>query len=56
MTTTVVDDGVGGAAAGAGSGLAGLQRRARAFGGTLTIDSPAGGPTRITVAVPCELS
>jgi signal transduction histidine kinase len=56
LTTTVADDGVGGAAAGAGSGLAGLERRARAFGGTLTIDSPAGGPTRITVAVPCELS
>jgi signal transduction histidine kinase len=56
LTATVTDDGVGGAAAADGSGLAGLERRARAFGGTLTIDSPAGGPTRITVAVPCELS
>jgi signal transduction histidine kinase len=56
LTATVTDDGVGGASAGAGSGLEGLERRARAFGGSLTIDSPAGGPTRITVAVPCELS
>jgi signal transduction histidine kinase len=56
LTATVTDDGVGGAAAGPGSGLNGLERRAKAFGGTLTIDSPAGGPTRITVAVPCELS
>ncbi|MEV6843737.1 histidine kinase [Actinoplanes sp. NPDC051411] len=56
LIATVTDDGTGGASAGAGSGLAGLERRARAFGGTLTIDSPAGGPTRITVAVPCELS
>lgn len=56
LTATVTDDGTGGASASAGSGLAGLERRARAFGGTLTIDSPAGGPTRITVAVPCELS
>jgi signal transduction histidine kinase len=56
LIATVTDDGTGGASAGAGSGLAGLERRARAFGGTLTIDSPAGGPTRITVTVPCELS
>jgi hypothetical protein len=27
-----------------------------AFGGVLRIDSPAGGPSRITVAVPCALS
>jgi signal transduction histidine kinase len=56
LTAVVTDDGVGGAAASDGSGLAGLERRARAFSGTLIIDSPAGGPTRITVAVPCELS
>jgi signal transduction histidine kinase len=56
LTATVTDDGVGGASPGSGSGLAGLERRARAFGGTLTIDSPAGGPTTITVTVPCELS
>lgn len=56
LTATVTDDGVGGAAAAPGSGLSGIERRMVAFGGRLEIDSPAGGPTRITVAVPCALS
>ncbi|GAA1214424.1 hypothetical protein GCM10009665_00210 [Kitasatospora nipponensis] len=56
LTATVSDDGIGGAAASAGSGLSGIERRAAAFGGRVEIDSPVGGPTRITVAVPCELS
>jgi signal transduction histidine kinase len=56
LTASVTDDGAGGAAASPGSGLAGVERRMAAFGGRLEIDSPAGGPTRITVAVPCALS
>jgi signal transduction histidine kinase len=56
LTATVSDDGIGGASASSGSGLSGLERRMTAFGGRLEISSPAGGPTRITVAVPCELS
>jgi signal transduction histidine kinase len=56
LTATVTDDGIGAAAAAAGSGLSGIERRMTAFGGRLEIDSPAGGPTRITVAVPCALS
>ncbi|MFE4513592.1 sensor histidine kinase [Kitasatospora sp. NPDC056783] len=56
LTATVSDDGIGGAAASTGSGLTGVERRMAAFGGRLEIDSPTGGPTRITVAVPCELS
>ncbi|MFE4972761.1 sensor histidine kinase [Kitasatospora sp. NPDC056651] len=56
LTVTVSDDGIGGATASTGSGLTGVERRVAAFGGRLEIDSPAGGPTRITVAVPCELS
>ena len=56
LTATVTDEGVGGAAASAGSGLSGIERRMAAFGGRLEIDSPAGGPTRVTVAVPCVLS
>lgn len=56
LTTTVTDDGTGGAAASAGSGLSGIERRMAAFGGRVEIDSPAGGPTRVTVAVPCVLS
>jgi signal transduction histidine kinase len=38
----------------AGSGLAGLVRRAEALDGTLEIDSPAGGPTVVTVSLPRE--
>jgi signal transduction histidine kinase len=56
LTATVADNGAGGAAPGAGSGLPGIERRMAAFGGRLEIDSPAGGPTRITVAVPCASS
>lgn len=56
LSATVKDDGVGGADASSGSGLSGIERRMNSFGGRLEIDSPAGGPTRITVAVPCELS
>ena len=49
------DDGIGGAAASAGSGLEGISRRVTAFEGQIDIDSPTGGPTRVTLTVPCEL-
>jgi signal transduction histidine kinase len=60
LRVTVTDDGSGGAApaegddAGAGTGLRGLAQRAAAVDGTLTIDSPPGGPTVITAELPCE--
>ncbi len=37
-----------------GTGLRGLSRRAAAVDGTLAIHSPHGGPTAITVVLPCE--
>lgn len=43
----VTDDGVGGADAGGGSGLRGLADRVEALGGTFTVESPAGGGTRV---------
>ena len=43
-------DGAGG---GSGTGLAGIARRAAAFGGRLRLTSPAGGPTRLRVELPC---
>ncbi|MFG3494019.1 sensor histidine kinase [Streptomyces sp. NPDC047928] len=49
---TVSDDGRGGAAVGSGSGLTGLLARVRAVDGTLTCDSPPGGPTVVTVVLP----
>jgi signal transduction histidine kinase len=50
----VGDDGVGGASTGAGSGLAGLQRRVGTVDGQLSVDSPPGGPTGITVELPMQ--
>ena len=48
----VADDGRGGAVIGAGSGLTGLLARVRTVDGTLTCDSPPGGPTVVTVELP----
>jgi signal transduction histidine kinase len=48
----VVDDGVGGADASRGSGLAGLAGRLDAVDGVLLVDSPAGGPTRVIAELP----
>jgi signal transduction histidine kinase len=59
LRIVVTDDGQGGAAPGVGqgdgggSGLRGLAQRAAAVDGTLTIHSPPGGPTAITVELPC---
>jgi len=50
----VTDDGVGGADASRGTGLAGLARRAASVDGTFEIDSPPGGPTLLTVDLPCN--
>jgi len=48
----VGDDGTGGASMGAGTGLPGLAARVGVVDGHLEIDSPAGGPTVVTVEVP----
>ncbi|MFJ8084992.1 sensor histidine kinase [Streptomyces sp. NPDC096205] len=48
----VTDDGVGGADASRGSGLAGLAERLDAVDGILVVDSPAGGPTTVTAELP----
>lgn len=44
--------GAGGADPGRGSGLTGLRDRVEAVGGTMTIDSPAGAGTVLTVLLP----
>ena len=54
LKVCVADDGIGGARARRGSGLAGLDDRISAHGGTLLIASPRGGGTRIEVAIPCD--
>lgn len=52
LVVEIRDDGVGGADAD-GNGLAGLVSRVGAVGGTLTVDSEAGGPTTIRAEMPC---
>jgi len=50
----ICDDGVGGAAAGGGSGLIGLKDRVEALSGRLGIASPAGSGTTLTVVIPLQ--
>jgi signal transduction histidine kinase len=52
LRITVEDNGSGGAQVGYGSGLIGLRDRLAMLDGRLEIDSPAGGPTVVTVVVP----
>ncbi|MFH7341100.1 PAS domain S-box protein [Streptomyces sp. KHY 26] len=48
----VADDGIGGVAHGAGSGLTGLGDRVSAFDGILVIDSPPGRGTSVRAEIP----
>ncbi|HEX6538878.1 MAG TPA: histidine kinase [Candidatus Dormibacteraeota bacterium] len=54
VSVEVGDDGVGGAAVGAGTGLAGLRDRVEAAGGTLTVNSLPGNGTVVRAVLPCE--
>ncbi|WNI25138.1 sensor domain-containing protein [Streptomyces sp. ITFR-16] len=56
LRISVTDNGKGGAAAGPGSGLSGIERRLGTFDGIMAVSSPAGGPTMVTMEIPCELS
>ncbi|NUT36383.1 MAG: sensor histidine kinase, partial [Hamadaea sp.] len=56
LRIVVRDDGRGGADPGKGSGLRGLARRLGIFDGTVTVSSPAGGPTELTMEIPCASS
>ena len=56
LRVSVTDNGGGGAVVGAGSGLSGVERRLGTFDGVLAVSSPAGGPTMVTMEIPCVLS
>ncbi|MEV7191530.1 sensor domain-containing protein [Streptomyces sp. NPDC093510] len=56
LRIAVTDNGKGGASIGSGSGLSGIERRLGTFDGILAVSSPAGGPTMVTMEIPCELS
>jgi len=55
ITVVVGDDGRGGADPRRGTGLRGIERRLAAFDGTVSVRSPPGGPTEITMELPCDL-
>ncbi|MGW4809104.1 sensor histidine kinase [Kitasatospora sp. NPDC004272] len=52
LMLTVRDDGRGGARVHPGGGLAGLAERAESVDGVFVVDSPAQGPTSVTVELP----
>lgn len=56
LRAVVGDDGSGGADPAAGNGMRGVMRRLAAFDGTMMVSSPVGGPTLVTLEVPCTLS
>jgi signal transduction histidine kinase len=56
LIAIVGDNGAGGAHPRAEGGLAGIERRLKAFDGMVAVTSPAGGPTQVTMELPCELS
>ncbi|WP_150245575.1 sensor histidine kinase [Nocardiopsis quinghaiensis] len=56
LVITITDNGTGGATPTPGSGLAGIRRRLDAFDGTMNTTSPPGGPTIVTLEIPCALS
>ncbi|WP_198676302.1 sensor histidine kinase [Kribbella monticola] len=56
LSCDVVDNGDGGADPADGTGLRGIESRLAVFDGTLTVDSPVGGPTHVRLEVPCAIS
>ena len=56
LVALVGDNGSGGATVHADGGLRGIERRLAAFDGVLAVTSPVGGPTVLTMELPCELS
>ncbi|MDT9692770.1 sensor histidine kinase [Streptomyces sp. P9(2023)] len=56
LRITVTDDGRGGADPARGTGLLGVRRRLATFDGSLALHSPQGGPTTVTLEIPCASS
>jgi signal transduction histidine kinase len=56
LRIVINDDGQGGADVSRGTGLRGIERRLGTFDGVLALSSPVGGPTMVTMELPCVLS
>ncbi|WP_405754364.1 sensor histidine kinase [Streptomyces sp. NBC_00073] len=56
LRVTVTDDGRGGADPARGTGLLGVRARLATFDGSLALHSPPGGPTTVTLEIPCASS
>ncbi|MFJ6619382.1 histidine kinase [Kitasatospora sp. NPDC091335] len=56
LVLEIRDDGAGGADPAAGTGLLGISDRLAVIDGTLSLRSPAGGPTVLRVEIPCRYS
>jgi signal transduction histidine kinase len=56
LRIVITDDGRGGVDMSRGTGLRGIERRLGTFDGVLAVSSPAGGPTIVTMELPCALS
>jgi signal transduction histidine kinase len=54
LALEIADDGIGGAELAKGTGLRGLSDRVAAIDGKLTVDSPLGGGTRVSFAIPYD--
>jgi signal transduction histidine kinase len=55
LLIVVADDGVGGADLSGGTGLGGLAKRVASVDGEFSLTSPVGGPTVLSVELPCAL-
>lgn len=55
LRVVIADDGMGGADPARGSGLKGLAQRVRSVDGTFRMSSPVGGPTMMSVELPCPM-
>src|SRR5215469_18797526 len=53
LRVVIADDGIGGADPSRSFGLRGLADRVEALGGSLALDSPPGGGTRVIAELPC---
>lgn len=56
LHVSLVDDGPGGAHVRDGGGLAGMRERLAAFGGSMEVSSPPGGPTTVSARIPLLLT